>query len=277
MEIPKRIAKKLFEYQNRYFNKPSEVEKELSDKLKNEVAEYIEHVKKHDLKDKPETTKKQIIERLLQEVEKDIRNTSKYVQWMEQISKSELKNINEELENYIKNRIERGEKIEDTVMSNLKRRARHYEFLNYLSMHDDEAFSILKDELLKLKEQDQVPEILQTKTDKLKTSLFSYGFFELPMVKKLSETNRDKLVELLSSNQMPYGIAMFDELGFCEYLDKEKGTKFKANIIISRLYNEKAKDGTSSRHLRNSLIKPSDRYNAGNYKETVKKDYQNLK
>lgn len=76
---------------------------------------------------------------------------------------------------------------------------------------------------------------------------------------------------------MPYGIAMFDELGFCDYLDNEQGTKYKANTILSRLYNEKAKDGTSSKHYRRSLIRPTKRYKAGEYKETVKKDYQKLK
>lgn len=153
MEIPERIAKKLFEYQNRYLNNPSEVKKELSDKIKNEVATYIEHFKKYELKDNPETTQKQIIERLLLLVEKDIKNNGKYAQWMEQISENELKVINEEVEDYIKNTIERNEKIEDTVMIKFKQKARHYEFLDYLSMHDNEALSILKDELIKLKEQ----------------------------------------------------------------------------------------------------------------------------
>ncbi len=76
---------------------------------------------------------------------------------------------------------------------------------------------------------------------------------------------------------MPYGIAMFDFLGFCEHLDRELGTKYKANKILSNLYNESAKDGTSAKHLRRSLFKPLPRYKAGEHKETVKTDYQKLK
>jgi hypothetical protein len=121
------------------------------------------------------------------------------------------------------------------------------------------------------------PEQSETKTDKLKVKLGNYGFFELPKVKQLSEPNKQRLVELISKNLMPYGIAMFDYLGFCEYLDREQGTKYKADNILSKLFNEKAKDGTSAKHYRRSLIKPLPRYKAGEYKQTVKTDYQKLK
>jgi hypothetical protein len=118
---------------------------------------------------------------------------------------------------------------------------------------------------------------VESKIDKFKAQLYKFGFFELSKVKQLSEQNKQILVELISSKQMPYGIAMFDELGFCEYLDIEQGTKYKANIILSKLYNENAKDGTSAKHLRRSLIKPLERYKAGEYKEIVKTDYKKLK
>jgi hypothetical protein len=121
------------------------------------------------------------------------------------------------------------------------------------------------------------PQQTETKTDKLKADLGEYGFFEMPKVKELSEPNKQSLIELISKNLMPYGIAMFDYLGFCEYLDREQGTKYKANYILSKLYNEKAKDGTSAKHYRRSLIKPLPRYKAGEYKQTVKTDYQKLK
>lgn len=121
------------------------------------------------------------------------------------------------------------------------------------------------------------PQKFETKTDKLKAELGKYGFFELPKVKQLSEPNKQILIELVSINPMPYGIAMFDFLGFCEYLDREQGTKYKADNILSKLYNENAKDGTSAKHYRRSLVKPLTRYKAGEYKETVKTDYQKLK
>jgi hypothetical protein len=121
------------------------------------------------------------------------------------------------------------------------------------------------------------PESAETKSKKLKTQLGEYGFFELPKVKNLSELNKQRLVELLNTNLMPYGIALFDFLGFCEHLDKVQGTKYKADKILSTLYNENAKDGTSAKHYRRSLIKSMPRYKAGEYKETVKTDYQKLK
>lgn len=128
-----------------------------------------------------------------------------------------------------------------------------------------------------LKNKLSAPQQTETKTDNLKAELGKYGFFELPMVKQLSEPSKQNLIEKISTNKMPYGIAMFDFLGFCEYLDREQGTKYKANKILSRLYNAKAKDGTSAKHNRRSLFKPLSRYKACEYKETVKNDYQNLK
>lgn len=121
------------------------------------------------------------------------------------------------------------------------------------------------------------PQQNETKTDKFKAELRKYGFFELPKVKQLSEPNQQSLIELVSKNPMPYGIAMFDFLGFCESLDREQGTKYKADNILSKLYNENAKDGTSAKHYRRSLVKPLTRYKAGEYKETVKTDYHKLK
>ena len=118
----------------------------------------------------------------------------------------------------------------------------------------------------------------ETKADKLNAQLSKYGFFELPKIKQLSEQNKQDLIDLIIKNKMPYGIAMFDFLGFCEYLDREQGTKYKADNILSRLFNEKAKDGTSAKHYRRSLIKfTTPRYKAGEYKDIVQKDYEELK
>jgi len=80
------------------------------------------------------------------------------------------------------------------------------------------------------------PQQSETKTDKLKEQLTKYGFFELLKIKQLSEQNKQDLIDLIIKNKMPYGIAMFDFLGFCEYLDKEQGTKYKADNILSRLF-----------------------------------------
>jgi hypothetical protein len=118
---------------------------------------------------------------------------------------------------------------------------------------------------------------VETKTDKFKSALSKHGFFELKTIKKLSDEGKQTIVELISSKPMPYGIAMFDYLGFLKYLDEEQKAKYKTDKILSRLYNENAKDGSSAKHYRRSLLKSLDRYKAIEYKETVKNDYQKLK
>ncbi len=142
-------------------------------------------------------------------------------------------------------------------------------------------YSALTSEYLEIKNNNPKlfasPSILETKTQHLKSALAKIGFFDLPMVQILSESNKQKLVELIALNKMPYGIAMLDYLNFLTYLDKIQGTKTKANLILSRLFNEKAKDHTSAKHYRSSLVKPKPRYNASEYKQTVISDYQKLK
>ena len=135
----------------------------------------------------------------------------------------------------------------------------------------------LNEKLNSLSTTSNASKAIETKTDKFKLKLTMNCFFELPKVKLLSEPNKQNLVELITTNTMPYGIAMFNELGFCEFLDNEHGAKYKANKVLSRLYNEDAKDGTTARHYRHSLVNPTKRYNAKQYKEKVTKDYQNLK
>jgi hypothetical protein len=126
-------------------------------------------------------------------------------------------------------------------------------------------------------EHDLPPQPTETKTDRLKAELGKHGFFNLPKVSVLSEQNKQQLVELISKNKMPYGIAMFDFLGFIDHLDRENGTAYKANFILSRLFKPEAKDDTSAKHLRRSLVKPLQRYKAILHKETVQTDYEKLK
>lgn len=121
------------------------------------------------------------------------------------------------------------------------------------------------------------PPKTKTKTEILREKLGELGFFDLPKVEQLSEIGKGKLIELIANNKMPYGIAMFDELGFLTSLDEREKNKGEASFKIAKLYNNKIKDGTNVRHLWNSLIKPTGRYNAKEHKATVRKDYQKLK
>ena len=120
------------------------------------------------------------------------------------------------------------------------------------------------------------PQPIQTKTDVLKDNLQKGGFYNLKKVQSLSEIGQNNLIELLLQS-MAYSIAMFDYLGFCEFLDKEKATKYKANHYLSKLFNDNAKDGTQARHYRNSLMSNKPRYTSYLHKEKVIKDYEQLK
>ena len=121
------------------------------------------------------------------------------------------------------------------------------------------------------------PPKTKTKTEILREKLGELGFFDLPKVEQLSEIGKGKLIELIANNLMPFGIAMFDELGFLTSLDEREKNKGNANFKIAKLYNNKIKDGTNVKHLRNSLNRASNRYNAKEYRETVRNEYQKLK
>jgi len=123
---------------------------------------------------------------------------------------------------------------------------------------------------------DLPPQPIRTKADILIENLQKGGFYNLEKVQNLSDTGQNKLIKLLLSS-MAYGIAMFDYLGFCDFLDNEKGTKYKANQYLSKLYKENAKDGTQAKHYRNSLVNNKPRYTSYLHKEKVIKDYEQLK
>lgn len=120
----------------------------------------------------------------------------------------------------------------------------------------------------------------KTETDQLKVILTKYGFFNLSMVENLSEANKNKIVELLNSNKIPYRIAMFNFLGYIEYLKNEHfKIKKDLNVKLSNWFNSD-KDGRNIRGNINSLSTVTNenktRYTAYKYKEKVQKDYKTL-
>lgn len=125
------------------------------------------------------------------------------------------------------------------------------------------------------------PQQTETKTDKLKAELGKYGFFELPMVKQLSEPNKQSLIELISTNGLPYSIAMFEFLGFLKHIEKEHfKLKYKMNKEVAKWFNSD-KEGRSVKGNISSLsVKSTEnksKYTAHTHKENVKTDYQKLK
>lgn len=123
------------------------------------------------------------------------------------------------------------------------------------------------------------PQQTETKTDKLKAELGKYGFFELPKVKQLSEPNKQSLVELISTNDLPYSIAMFDYLGFLKYLKAEHfPSDFKLFQAVAKWFDVAERAVKGNIYVLNVHSKENrKRYTADQQKQTVEKDYEKLK
>jgi hypothetical protein len=97
--------------------------------------------------------------------------------------------------------------------------------LNHPFLNNFGYYSALTSEYLEIKNNNPKlfasPSILETKTQRLKSVLAEVGFFDLPMVQALSESNKQKLVEIISSKKLPFAIAMFEHLKFIKHLEKE--------------------------------------------------------
>jgi hypothetical protein len=121
----------------------------------------------------------------------------------------------------------------------------------------------------------------ETKGDKLKAYLNQYGFFQLPKVSLLNDTNKERLINKITTNELPYAVAMFDYLGFFEHLEEQHFTaKYRMYKEVSKWFNSD-KEGRAIKANISTLLKRSredkKRYTAHLHKETVRKDYQNLK
>ena len=109
----------------------------------------------------------------------------------------------------------------------------------------------------------------------------AHGFFNLPKVRALSTNNVAKLSTLITSNKLPYQIAMMHFLGFIEHLEKEHfGSNFKLTKELAKWLGS-SKDGRAIKGHINSLLPNStenlQRYTAHLHKETVQNDYTALK
>jgi hypothetical protein len=127
---------------------------------------------------------------------------------------------------------------------------------------------------------EQKPKV-KTKSEKLQSELDKYGFFELELVKQLSQINKERLMDFINSNKLPYRIALFDYLDFFLHLEKEH---FKTKDQLYKGVSKWLEADVSGRTVKgniSSLLEYSgenkDRYTAHIHKETVKEDYQKLK
>jgi hypothetical protein len=137
-------------------------------------------------------------------------------------------------------------------------------------------------EQLEYWESQLTPSLLQqseTKSDKLKAQLSEYGFFELLKVKQLSEPTKQSLVELISSNGLPYNIAMFDFLGFIRHLKAEHfTTDYKLFKAVAIWFEVSARSVKGNVYVLNEKSNENrTRYTADQQKKKVQKDYEELK
>lgn len=119
----------------------------------------------------------------------------------------------------------------------------------------------------------------EKKTDKLKEELGKYCFFELSKVKQLSEPNKQTLIELISTNDLPYSIAMFEYLGFLKYLKAEYfEPDYKLFKEVAKWFNVAERTIKGNIYVLKEFSKENrKRYTADQYKQTVQKEYEKLK
>lgn len=123
------------------------------------------------------------------------------------------------------------------------------------------------------------PQQIETKTKRIETELSKYGFFELPKVEQLSESNKQNLVELISANNLPYIIAMVEYLGFLKHLKAEYfKTNYKLFGAVANCFEcaERAVKGNIA-VLNEFSNEDRTRYTAHLQKQKVQKDYEALK
>ena len=125
------------------------------------------------------------------------------------------------------------------------------------------------------------PQTIKTKSEILRQNLNQNGFFELEKVKVLSVKSQNLLIDKIIQSKLPYVIAMFEYLLFIKYLEKERfPTKYKLHIEVSKWFS-RDKDGRAVRgnlcSLSSNTTESKSRYTAIQYKESVIKDYEQLK
>lgn len=119
----------------------------------------------------------------------------------------------------------------------------------------------------------------QTNTDKLKAEMGKYGFFELPKIIQLSEPNKQSLIELINTNDLPYSIAMLEYLGFIKHLKVEHfTTNYKLFKAVANWFEVTERAVKGNLNVLNEKSKENrTRYTADKQKQIVQKNYEALK
>jgi len=115
--------------------------------------------------------------------------------------------------------------------------------------------------------------------DTLKLELNRYDFNSLIEIKDIGEKKRNKVLNLIITNDVPYQIAMLDHLGFIKHLDKNYCTsKDELQKLLAKIL------ATGQRNVKGNILvlnpisrEDRSRYTAHAYKEIVQNDFNRLK
>jgi hypothetical protein len=151
------------------------------------------------------------------------------------------------------------------------------EILNITEL--DKYINYINTEIEKTKKIDLTTIKPETKTNTLKLKLEEYGFFELIKVEQLTKPNQHRLVELISTNDLPYSIAMLEYLGFLKHLENEYfKIKDKLHKAVAELFKVDARTVKGNINVLNEFSNEKrERYTADKQKQIVIKNYQELK
>lgn len=145
---------------------------------------------------------------------------------------------------------------------------------------DKKVMSIMQERVVEQLEvhsicESQVESVNPTKSEKLKTRLSEYGFFELDVIKKLNKSQIDTLISKLAENDLPYQIAMLYYLDFIRYIWKNHGKLVEDKYKILSYILETGERTTKGNILVLNKNSKEDktRYTSWNLLEETKADF----
>ena len=170
---------------------------------------------------------------------------------------------------------ERQQELKDGYVSNAEKSDQRYRKAIKNWLNDEQNFWKKMNPYLKAQQVENEP----TKAQKLTEKLKPVGFFDLDKVKSLSAEGQISLVEIIATQSIPYAIAMFNSIGFLEYLTKNHySSKVRLFKALSKLLETAERNIKGNINVLSSASKENrKRYTAHEHQEQVQKDYEKLK
>lgn len=123
------------------------------------------------------------------------------------------------------------------------------------------------------------PKKVPTKAEILREKLTKYGFENVQKVKDLAPVKRDRLINKIADNNLPYQVAMLNYLGYFDYLLSNHFTsKFQIYNHFDGILKGDEREIKGNYSVLSPISKENkNRYKAYLFKEIVEKDYQTIK